>query len=56
MKKRIIAMALSVAMMLTMFPTGVLAEDFIENTPSVTVSPEAQSNENQGEELSLIHI
>ena len=53
MKKRIIAMVLSVAMMLTMFPTGVLAEDFIENTPSVTVSPEAQSNENQGEERDI---
>ena len=50
MKKRIIAMVLSVAMMLTMFPTGVLADDFIENTPSVTVSPEAQSNYDQGEE------
>ena len=50
MKKRIIAMVLSVAMMLTMFPTGVLAEDFIENTPSVTKIEEGQSNENQGEE------
>ena len=56
MKKRIIAMVLSVAMMLTMFPTGVLAEDFIENTPSVTVSPEAQSNENQGEERDIAQV
>ena len=50
MKKRIIAMVLSVAMMLTMFPTGVLADDFIENTEGVTVSAEGQGNENQGEE------
>ena len=50
MKKRIIAMVLSVAMMLTMFPTGVLADDFIENTEGVTVSAEGQSNDDQGEE------
>ena len=51
MKKRIIAMVLSVAMMLTMFPTGVLADDFVyeENTPSVTETAEGQSDENQGE-------
>ena len=48
MKKRIIAMVLSVAMMLTMFPTGVLADDFIENTEGVTVSAEGQSNDDQG--------
>ena len=45
-------MALSVAMMLTMFPTGVLADDFDYdegNTAGVTVSAEGQSDENQGE-------
>ena len=56
MKKRIIAMVLSVAMMLTMFPTGVLADDFIENTEGVTVSAEGQSNENQGEERDIAQV
>ena len=45
-------MVLSVAMMLTMFPTGVLADDFDYdegNTAGVTVSAEGQSDENQGE-------
>lgn len=45
-------MVLSVAMMLTMFPTGVLADDFVndkENTAGVTDIAEGQSNENQGE-------
>ena len=49
MKKRIIAMVLSVAMMLTMFPTGVLADDSVndeENTPSVTeIAEEDQTTE-----------
>ena len=51
MKKRIIAMVLSVAMMLTMFPTGVLADDFVyeENAAGITENVEGQSNENQGE-------
>ena len=52
MKKRIIAMVLSVAMMLTMFPTGVLADDFVndkENAAGITDIAEGQSNENQGE-------
>ena len=51
MKKRIIAMVLSVAMMLTMFPTGVLADDFVyeENTANITDNIEGQGNENQGE-------
>lgn len=58
MKKRIIAMVLSVAMMLTMFPTGVLADDFVyeENTPSVTETAEGQSNENQGEESDTAQV
>ena len=58
MKKRIIAMVLSVAMMLTMFPTGVLADDFVyeENTPSVTETAEGQSNENQGEERDIAQV
>ena len=48
MKKRIIAMALSVAMMLTMFPTGVLADDFdlVESTESITeIAEEDQTTE-----------
>ena len=51
MKKRIIAMVLSVAMMLTMFPTGVLADDFVneENAAGITENVEGQGNENQGE-------
>ena len=56
MKKRIIAMVLSVAMMLTMFPTGVLADDFIENTEGVTVSAEGQSNDDQGEESDTAQV
>ena len=59
MKKRIIAMVLSVAMMLTMFPTGVLADDFVndeENTPSVTETAEGQSNDNQGEESDTAQV
>ncbi|MCI6306228.1 MAG: InlB B-repeat-containing protein, partial [Subdoligranulum sp.] len=47
MKKRIIAMVLSVAMMLTMFPTGVLAEDFdlVESTESIMETAEGQGEE-----------
>ena len=58
MKKRIIAMVLSVAMMLTMFPTGVLADDFVyeENTPSVTETAEGQSNDDQGEERDIAQV
>ena len=59
MKKRIIAMVLSVAMMLTMFPTGVLADDFVndkENTAGVTVSAEGQSNDDQGEERDIAQV
>ena len=56
MKKSIIAMVLSVAMMLTMFPTGVLADDFIENTEGVTVSAEGQSNDDQGEESDTAQV
>ena len=58
MKKRIIAMVLSVAMMLTMFPTGVLADDFVyeENTPSVTENVEGQSNDDQGDESDIAQV
>ncbi len=49
-------MVLSVAMMLTMFPTGVLADDFIENTEGVTVSAEGQSNDDQGEESDTAQV
>ena len=49
-------MVLSVAMMLTMFPTGVLADDFIENTEGVTVSTEGQSNDDQGEESDTAQV
>ena len=59
MKKRIIAMVLSVAMMLTMFPTGVLADDFDYdegNTAGVTVSAEGQSNDDQGEERDIAQV
>ena len=59
MKKRIIAMVLSVAMMLTMFPTGVLADDFDYdegNTAGVTETAEGQSDENQGEERDIAQV
>ena len=44
-------MVLSVAMMLTMFPTGVLADDFdlVENAAGITENVEGQSNDDQGE-------
>ena len=51
-------MVLSVAMMLTMFPTGVLADDFdlVENTASITETAEGQSNDNQGEESDTAQV
>ena len=56
MKKRIIAMVLSVAMMLTMFPTGVLADDFdlVESTESITETAEGQGEESDTAQVKVV--